>query len=214
MIEDIKNRKKMEKEKQDDDTVDKPSTSTDSGNTSDDKDQSCVPSTSDITFQDSDSDEFCPLQHYVNLNDSSSQSVTATPEKIYQNITVSNEVFENSAKLLQNLTENNKEKQTKSSKNVSSSLYEMPTDVSTDDDIPSSPVLCKNVKRKRVRVSNKSLNKSNSSQSSFSILDDDDSLEKKSREAAAKSMCNSIMKDFSTEGFSDDSSSEFVNKRT
>ncbi|OXU20685.1 hypothetical protein TSAR_000092 [Trichomalopsis sarcophagae] len=240
LIEEVRNRKKMEKAKQNSDTIastiteadestslnskhdyqsasssskqddpsgtiSKPSTYVKvekvSENLSENEESSIYNPSSEIAFQDSDSDESsCPLQHYrndgqmkyssMNLNDSSPcTSTSSSPNKRLQ--VIKNEHT--------NYTKTTKFSVPSVSNNVTNNPYEAPTDESTDDDIPRSPLLnSKSTNNKRAKLSVTTLNKS-------------DTIEDEARQAEARDLCNSIIKDFAFDD-SDDSLSEFVIK--
>lgn len=158
----------------------------------------------DDTFQDSDLEDYCQLQHYnrddpsATLNDSSScTSASASPVKRPQNI----------------VQDTNQTVKLATPQKANNDPYDVSTNESSDEDIPTSPVLNKNPSRKRVKLSNQSSTKSSTLALSASSVGESDSAKVDKRESEARLLCNAIVDDFNIDGLFDDSSNEFVDKR-
>ncbi|KAJ8674641.1 hypothetical protein QAD02_010427 [Eretmocerus hayati] len=207
LIEEVRNRRNKEKEKSLDAANPTTKTSND-GNTdcplkdSEKNAETLIPP-SEVTFEDSDSDEVCPLQHYqkdeqtnfcsVNLNESNScSSAASSPVKKSFNATSTLVTIEESVGAI----------------NTSPNPYELSTDELSGDDLSNSPVIKgKTSQPKRVQLSeNFSIPESSTAASSGT----GERIETNSQEAA-KILCNSIIRDFSCDA-SDDSSNGSAGK--
>ena len=223
LVDEIKNRKRIEKANQHNnkiassDSISEPSISTVSQNTKnilEEVSESIVKKECDIdnhsstssTFKnvDFDSDESCPLQHYKSDD----------PISVLQNCNDSNFSFLGSPiKNVQSINKNSKPKNVEILEKNTKNPYEMTTDESSNEDISSSPILHTNSIRKRVKLSHKSLIFESPKPSTSNTSSYKDLKEEGNERTAARELCNSIIKDFSFDLPSDDSSNEFIDKR-
>jgi hypothetical protein len=176
--------------------------------TSENEENSFQPVNEDA-FQDIDSDESCPLQQYrsddplkyisINLNDSTactsaSVSPMNTPKKDSINI--------------------RSVKTPLSHENVLSKLYEEQTDQSSDNEVQSSPILNKNINRKKFKLSNRSHTINNTSELAQSISTNDEFTDIENRRIIARNLCEAIVNDFSVDELNDNMSSKYIEKCT
>lgn len=216
LIEEVRNRRKLEQNKKGGDgmstTNQNSASTTDLSNAENDstaKEKSSFNPSAEIPFNDSDSDESCPLQMYKsddpmhflssNLNDSSlSVSNSGSPVKRSQTPHINN-FDENSQRKVNN---------------TSDSIYEVSTEESTDDEVQNSPIQNRKLSRKKVKLTKVSSRKSLSIEAQDTTPEINPSIENNTREVSANDLCNSIIRDFTFEGTSDDSLGEFATNCT
>ncbi|XP_011499996.1 PREDICTED: E3 ubiquitin-protein ligase RAD18-like [Ceratosolen solmsi marchali] len=210
LIEDVKSRIEIMKEKPTIETSNcnsKPSTSMNDNNLSEctrEYEESIFKPSSDDAFQDIDSDESYPLQQYrsddplkynsINLNNSTSMSSPESPIKTSEKSSWS--------------------KETVKSPMVHEKIFNksdavQADDESTDDDIETSPVLNKNLNRKKFKLSRKlqTFKSAEMPQRVSNNLTDTEN-----HRIVARNLCNDIINDYSVDKRNDNRSSKFVEK--